>query len=86
MDAQSTLGVAIANVAGVGHTAVLRGKSTPYVFKMNLGQSCRSLAEIDVCSRIISWKSDLRSICLATARASSGMLCHAQENLSGEGD
>ena len=52
---------------------------------MNIRQSRLSLAEIDVCSRMISWKRGTRCICCATACASPRMLCHAQENLSGRG-
>ena len=85
MEAESTSGLAVTNAARVGHIAMLRGNSAPYAFRMNIRQSRISLAEIDVCSRMISWKRGTRCICCATACASSRMLCHAQENLPAEG-
>ena len=85
MEAESTSGLAVTNAVRVGHTAMLCGNSAPYAFRMNIRQSRISLAEIDVCSRMISWKRGTRCICCATACASSRMLSHAQENPSAEG-
>ena len=56
MEAPSTSGLAVTNAARVGHTSMLRGNSAPSAFRMNIRQSPTSLAEIDGCSRVISWK------------------------------
>jgi hypothetical protein len=63
----------------------LRGNSAPYAFRMNIRQSRISLADIDVCSCMISWKRGTRCICCATTRASSTILLHAEENCAAEG-
>ena len=80
MEADSTSGAAATNAARLGHAAMLRGNSAPYAFRINIRQSRRSLAEIAVCSRIISWKRGTRCICCATTTASSRMLCQAPKN------